>query len=359
MTDGMRINLKGYVPESGRRGQTRHRVRVEGNPGKRITIPCGPTDPSFMEHYLAARVGQTVEAEPEPTYHERSLDAAVQGYIAHLSKLVADGKWSPLTYKQRKSLLETAVEFQSPEGERMGDLDQDLPTEAFEHIRDQWGAVTAQADNCTKALIQVYKWLKAKPNPVSDVAYVHTAKGGAIPWSADDLRKFMKTHPKGSMAYVWLMLAMFTGARRDDLRKLGRGNEVTRHGITWLEFQPGKKGSAFVSIPMMPLLFESTRAPTVQGKTYLLHSYGKPFKSGDSLGNKVQKWTKQAGMTKRSSHGLRKALATLLAEMGCSSHQIMAVMAHTKASTSEIYTKSAERALMAKSAFEAIKHVKF
>lgn len=355
----MRINLQGYVPEPGRNGKTRYRVRVEGNPGKRITIPCGPNDPDFMEHYCAARAGQTIEPKPEPTYHKKSLDAAIQGYLAYLEEMLKAGRVSPLTLKQRRSLLETAVDFKSPEGVRMGDLDRDLPTEAFEHIRDQWGAVTSQADNCTKALIQVYKWLKIKPNPVSDVEYVHVSKGGAKPWSKEDLQSFIKTHPKGSMGHVWLMLALFSGARRDDLSKLGRGNEVQRHGMTWLEFQPGKKGSAFVSIPMMPLLFESTRAPKVQGQTYLINVYGKPFKSGNSLGTKVQKWTKEAGLKRRSSHGLRKALATLLAEMGCSTHQIMSVMAHTKASTSEIYTKSAERALMAKSAFEAIQHVKF
>ena len=36
-----------------------------------------------------------------------------------------------------------------------------------------------------------------------------------------------------------------------------------------------------------------------------------------------------------------------MAQNGCSQYQVMAVMAHTQAKTSEIYTKGAERQILA------------
>jgi integrase len=361
MTD-MRINLKGYVPEPGRGGQTRHRVRVHGNAKKRITIPYGPDNEEFMPFYLAARKGylleQTATPEPEPIGHIRSLDASIDGYLEYLQKRVDKGLASPGTRKQRKSLLKRAADFKCPKGDRMGELHYELSPDGVEYIRDQWEDVTAQADNCVKAMAAMFKWLKIRPNPASGIAKVHVNQGGATPWTSADLKKFMGNHPDGSNARIWLYLAMFSGARREDLATLGRSHEVERDGLVWMEWQPAKKGSAFVSIPMMPQLLEATRAMKVQGLAYLLSDHGRPFRNGNSLGTKVQKWTAEAGLTKRSSHGLRKALAALLAEMGCTTHQIMAVLAHNKASTSEVYTKSAARTQMAKAAFETIKHVR-
>ncbi|WP_442640506.1 tyrosine-type recombinase/integrase [Roseicyclus sp.] len=90
------------------------------------------------------------------------------------------------------------------------------------------------------------------------------------------------------------------------------------------------------------------------GPTYLLGIHGRPFKNGNVLGNKVQDWTREAGLENRSSHGLRKSLAELLAEQGATSHQIMSVLAHTQSKTTEIYTKGAERTRLARAAMNAI-----
>ncbi|MGP1357195.1 MAG: tyrosine-type recombinase/integrase [Roseicyclus sp.] len=92
----------------------------------------------------------------------------------------------------------------------------------------------------------------------------------------------------------------------------------------------------------------------VVGPTYLLGIHGRPFKNGNVLGNKVQDWTREAGLENRSSHGLRKSLAELLAEQGATSHQIMSVLAHTQSKTTEIYTKGAERTRLARAAMNAI-----
>lgn len=155
-------------------------------------------------------------------------------------------------------------------------------------------------------------------------------------------------------AYLWLTLQAFTACRIGDAIWLGRDQEVTHNGQSWLAWQPRKKGSAPVSIPMLPPRFKATRAAKIVGPTYILNENGKPFASTEALRVRVQRWCNSAGLSGCSSHGVRKAAAELMAESGCSQHQIMAVMAHTEARTSEIYTKGVQRRILAADGIQAL-----
>lgn len=359
MTD-VKVKFPGYVPETMRSGETRHRVRVEGQPKRRIRIPVGPEHPAFSEHYYAARAGHTVDTPPPPpAATPGSVDEIVRDYLIWVEAQVAAGDMSPLTLKQRRSLLKTVCDMPDPEGERMGDLHHELPREGIVHILDQWGGRTAQADNSRKALSAAYKWAKArgrvKTNPCEGIANVHKSRGGATPWRPEDVRKFLKHHGPGSTARRWLYLAMFTACRISDARILGRPHEVARDGVIFLDWQPGKKGSAFVSVPIFPQLLQELRAARVEGPCYILSQHGRPYRTTASLHERVRRWTRDAGLENRSQHGLRKAMGELLAEAGATQHQIMSVMAHTKPATSAIYTDRADRRRMAIAAMESIR----
>jgi integrase len=357
----VRIRFKGYAPERMKSGEIRHRVRVKGNAKKRMVIPVGPDDPTFTAHYHAAREGKKLEGAVSKKPMDGSLDELSSEYLAFLQAQVEADRASLLTLKQRRQLLTAACDVKAPEGDRMGSLDRDMPKAAILHILDSWGSKTGAADNCRKALSAMYRWAidrdRLTNNPVVGIGRLHKSRGGAVPWKAEDLRKFVDRHPPGTTAYVWLVLTMFTGARRGDLAILGRQHENRHNGMIWLEWQPGKKGSAPMAVPMAPQLREATRAMTVQGPTFLLSAYGKPYASPDALGRKVEEWTAQAGLERRSSHGIRKALGTLLGELGCSELQIMSILAHTNPTTSSIYTKGAERRRMAASAMEVLEGV--
>ena len=56
-----------------------------------------------------------------------------------------------------------------------------------------------------------------------------------------------------------------------------------------------------------------------------------------------KRWCIDAGLPKLSAHGVRKGLAELLAELGCSQYEIMAILGHSEAKTSEVYTRRVER----------------
>lgn len=359
MSDDMRKRVAGYVPET-RGGRTLHRVRVEGQKRKRVTIPVGPDHPDFWPHYYAARAGRELPA-PAKTGKPpgKTLRKMVDGYLDWLKRQAEAGNMSLMTWRQRRSLLLRVCDMPDDGGARtMGEYSPDMPPAAMLHIQDQWGAKTAQADASMKALRAAYRWGIprgwAPADPASAVVNVHSEKGGAVPWTSEDMAQFLARHPEGTMPRLWLLLAAFTGARLEDLSRLGRRHEVQRAGMTWLEWHPAKKGSAPVSLPMAPQLFEATRAMPVVGQAYLLLPSGRPWAGAPSLGNYVRRWTTAAGLERRSSHGLRKALGGLLATAGASEHQIMAVLAHTSPKTAAKYTRSANRAGMAAAAMAAI-----
>jgi integrase len=359
MTD-MRVDLPGLVVEAHRNGAPRIRVRVKGDKARRITIPVGQDHPDFLQHYHAARDGR--EWVPgRRRVVERSLDWLCGLYLDYLKKMVEAGQASDATLKQRRSVLTRFCDHLDDDGDRYGGADMDMPPFAIVAIRDAWAATPGAADNLIKTIRAVYRFAKARDmvasNPAAGIEAINITKGGAKPWTLADLKQFRDRHAKGSTARLWLTLTAFTACRIGDARILGRGHEVQRGGITHLEWQPGKKGSAPVSIPMLPALHEATRAVTVIGPAYLLNERGRPFASTEALRVRVQRWIAEAGLTGLSSHGVRKAVGDFLAENGATQHQIMAVMAHTQAKTSEIYTRGVDRRNLASSAMQAMKHL--
>ncbi|MDO6799401.1 site-specific integrase [Shimia thalassica] len=358
----MKLKFPGYVPEKMKSGETRHRVRVEGNPKKRIRIPVGPSDPSFTEHYYAARAGYTVETKPVAPAARDSLDELARDYLDWFDAQVQAGNFDHKTLKQRKSLMTNACDFLDPEGERLGSLHHQMPPEGIVYMMDQWGDRTSQADNSKKAFSAMYRWAiprgRATSNPCTGIRNTHKSKGGATPWSSDDVKQFLKFHGPGTSARRWLYLALFTTCRISDAVVLGRSNEVIREGVTFLEWQPKKKGSAFVAVPIMPQLLDELRAAKVEGKTYILNAYGRPFRTTAALHERIRRWVKEAELQNRSQHGLRKAMAELMAEQGATQHQIMSVMAHTKPTTSAVYTDKADRRRLAVAAIESVKSIK-
>lgn len=354
----VRVNFPGLLIEAHRNGAPRYRVRVEGNKARRIHIPVGPDDPDFAHHYYAARAGE-VWHPSTPRIAEQSLDWLVARYLEFLGKMVEAGQMSAATLKQRRSVLTRLCDYVGTDGDRYGDCDMDAPAAAFVEIRDSWADHPGAADNLIKSVRSIYAWAiergMMKHNPAAGISAINrNPKGGAVAWTAADLKQFREHHPAGTTAHLWLTLQAFTACRIGDALWLGRDQEVTINGQLWLKWQPRKKGSAPVIIPMLPPLHRATRAAVVVGPTYLLSETGKPFTSVEALRVRVQRWCTAAGLPGKSSHGVRKAVAEMMAESGCTQHQIMAVMAHTQAKTSEVYTKGAARQILAADGIKAL-----
>lgn len=345
----MRVDFPGLLIESHRNGSPRYRVRVEGRKHVRIHLPVGPEDKDFANYYHAARAGERwLPSEPKTV--KGSIDWLCAEYLSFVARMVEAEQMSPATLKQRRSVLRRLCDYSGEGSVRYGDFDMDAPAAAFIEIRDAWATHPGAADNLIKTVRAVYTWAQEREyirhNPAAAIKAINVnPAGGAVPWSVAELKKFREHHPKGTAAHLWLTLHAFTACRIGDAIWLGRAQEVTRDGQLWLSWQPRKRGSAFVSIPMMPPLIAATRSS--DGPAYLLNDKGKPFASVEALRVRVQRWCSAAGIPDRSSHGIRKAVGEMMAQNGCSQYQVMAVMAHTQAKTSEIYTKGAERQILA------------
>lgn len=75
----------------------------------------------------------------------------------------------------------------------------------------------------------------------------------------------------------------------------------------------------------------------------------------ESFGNLMAEAIRGAGLPKGCKlHGLRKSAGVRLAEVGCSTREIMAVLGHNSLSQAEHYTKQAGQALLARAAMDRL-----
>lgn len=357
----MKIDKPGLIYEELPSGQPRWRVRPEGNRQKRIRIHCGPNDPDFERQYRIARAGQTPDPLKLASDYSKigSIAWLVHKYFEYLEACVKAGTRSHKTLKKKRNLL--ARLLNTPNKEMF------IPQEKLLEKQDEMVATPAQADAFIEAVAIMYDWaIKRKymsaPNPARGIDSVYEKGDGATPWNAANVRAFFAKHAPGTKPHVAMSVLLWTGCRIEDLTILGRGHECIiveeidgkRFEFEAIRWQPLKKGSSEVSMPMLPPLKEATRAPKVQGATYVLGRGGKPYASGDSMSAMFIRWCKDAGLQDRSAHGVRKGLAELLAELGCSQYDIMAILGHSEAKTSEVYTRRVERWRLANKAIKRV-----
>lgn len=353
-TRGILKDYAGLIHETLKSGNDKWRVRVEGDKNRRITLHARPEDPHFDEYYYAARAG--IQLPPKKgMVKSRALTGSIgwliDQYLAALTKRVQAGNASALTLRDQRSSLKFLRS-------RYADFTMDMPKASVVALRDEKQATPASADNLVNDIKAMYAWAIENEicdmNPAVGVGKLYRGGQGAIPWTPADLQTYRKHHAPGTQAHLCLTLFMFTACRISDAVLLGRGNEFERNGVRGLGWQPKKKGSAYVEIPMLEPLFQATRAAERQGDTYLLTTHGQPFKSPEGLRNRFKKWCETAGLKNRSSHGIRKGAGHLLAQHGCSQYEIMAIHGHTQAQTSEVYTKGVERWSMASKAMKKL-----
>ena len=167
--------------------------------------------------------------------------------------------------------------------------------------------------------------------------------------------RFEATHPIGTKARLAFALLLYTGQRRSDIVKIGlrhiQPDPQWEYGVLVLDQLKTEGGDeAHVEIPVHPKLREIIEAtPTVGVKTFLITHFGKPY-TAPGFGNWFRELCDAAGCPDVSAHGLRKATARRLAEIGCSTPQIAAILGHASLSEVERYTKAADRKRMAREA---------
>lgn len=372
----MRLNFPGLLKEPLPSGAVRYRVRVKGHKARRIRLHVDPDHPKFREHYEAARQGIEMEPEapPDESHIRGSVGWLVAKHIEDMERQVAAGITSWRTLKKRRGLLSQVSASvatdetlkrrgKSPMVEDWSAYSIKVPPGRILALRDRLSDTPALADSTIEALRVMFRWAMDRgytsSNPALGIPKIDRGKGGARPWTTGDLRKFRERHHPGTTPYLGLTLLMFTACRIGDARLLGRDNEFTRNGVRGLGWQPEKRGSAYVEIPIVEPLARALRDAPVGAATYLVGKLGKPFSSGDTMSQTFKRWCHEADVPHLSAHGVRKATGDLLAHAGCSQYQIMAIHGHTQAKTSEIYTKGVQRWRLASDAVAAMRGIEW
>jgi len=150
------------------------------------------------------------------------------------------------------------------------------------------------------------------------------------------------------IARLALALLLYTAQRRSDVVLFGR-QHVRNGKLQFTQQKNRRKSPVTLSIPVLPALQEIIDASPCGDLTFLVTEFGKGF-TANGFGNRMRKWCDEAGLPLCSAHGLRKAAAARLAELGCTEEEIKAVTGHRTSKEVSRYTRGARQSVLAERA---------
>ena len=341
----MKIKLKYVVEDVDRHGNVRLYYRHHG---RKIRLPGPVGSPEFLAAYKAAAAGQVkTEAVPKAGH---VVPGSIRALCVQYYKSAMFGELDPRTQKVRRGILERFCQHKNG-GDKPFAL---LQPKNVRARRDEMMDRPEAANSMVKALRQLYKFAIRYDlhdrNPAAEVEFLKSGSDGFHSWTLGEIEQFEETHPVGTMARLALALALYTGQRRSDIVQFGRPH--VRDG--WLVFTQHKnrnKNPVRLEIPIVPELQRIIDASPTGELTFLTTAFNRPFTS-NGFGNKFRKWCNQAGLQHCSVHGLRKAAAARLAELGCSEFEIMAITGHRTSKEVTRYTRAANQKTRAEAALK-------
>jgi integrase len=335
----------------------KRRVRFRKN-GFSTYLTGTPWSEEFMRQHAAALDGVKVQASNVGA--GRTVAGSVNALVA---AYLDPGGTSPFktlapeTRRTRRNILEN---FREAYGklpvygtDNKGKRFMLLTREHVQRIVNEKSGTPFAQRNFLNTLRAVFQWALAEgrvpDDPTLGVKRVKASTAGYKTWSEQQIERFEAKYPIGTRERLAFGMLLYTGVRRSDAVKLGPGN--LHNGILTIhQCKTEGQDEAHLELPLHPTLAEIIAAtPMVGVKTYLVTSFGKPY-SAAGFGNWFREVCDAAGCPDVSAHGLRKATARRLAEIGCSASQIASVTGHASLAEVQRYTKAADRKRMAREA---------
>jgi integrase len=233
-----------------------------------------------------------------------------------------------------------------------------MTVEAVEVLRDRKIYTPESANARLKAMRQVFKWgVKRKLAPINatrDVEYFKSGSIGFHTWTPEEVQQFEARHPIGSKARLALALLLFTGQRRSDNIRFGK--QHARGGkLTFTQHKGRNRKPKRLILPILPALQRVIDGTVGGDLTFLVNDWGRPFTDA-GFGNKFRDWCNQADLQHCSAHGLRKSGATIAANNGATSRQLMAIFGWDTLKEAERYTRNADQQRLAESAMHLLEN---
>ncbi len=124
---------------------------------------------------------------------------------------------------------------------------------------------------------------------------------------------------------------------------------VHKGALRFTQKKNEKRKPVSLDIPIVAELQRVIDASPCGKSTFLTTELGRPFTAA-GFGNAFRRWCDDAGLKECSAHGLRKAAAAQLAELGATEHEIMAITGHRTSKEVVRYTQAARQKILAERA---------
>lgn len=328
MTEDMPRKLPLHVT----REKTRHKKWVfyfRVGKGERIRLPEYGT-PEFDPAYKAALAGTPLP--PRKTASEtKSLRWLVERYME-------SAKWagfSVATRKQQGLFFEDTIAKSENADYRA------ITRRDMQNAVDDRKATPFLANNFLKAMRGLFSWAAKNDHIAVDITVgvegVRAKSDGFPAWTIEDVAKFCGKYAIGTRPRLAFELLLQTGLRRSDICVAGRqhlnGNVLTIRT---------KKTSTVVTAELPDELLRIIGQTKTGDMAFIIGDHGRPY-TKESFGNWFGDCCREAGVNK-SAHGIRKLSATLAANGGSTTHELMAQFGWATTQQAEVYTKGADRA---------------
>ena len=337
--------VQGFVD---RHGKPRFYFRRPGF--KNVPLPGLPWSPEFMAAYEAAVAGQPMQiggARVKPG----SFRALAVSYFNTVAFRTLKGS----TQSLYRNAIERLCDQADREGRKYGD--KSAATMQREHVVKLMAA-KAEKPESANLLRKVLRGMMTHAvdiglradDPTRDVKAIRVKNDGFHSWTDAEIAQFEKHHAIGSRPRLALALLLYTGQRRSDVIRMGR-QHIDQNGAIHVRQM---KTGAELTIPVHDTLAAIIAEMPSDHLTFLTTAFGKPFTAA-GFGNWFREQCNAAGLPHCSAHGLRKAAARLLAEAGCTEHEIASITGHASLREIVRYTKAADQVRLAVAAMDKVR----
>lgn len=330
MTLDMPRKLPLYVVrDRSRHGKVRFYFRK--GKGKRTRLPDNYPSPAFDAAYRALLAGGDAPKVVRSTSPSDRLQWLVDRYRE-------SAKWAGFSLATRKQRgLIYAEVIKRGGNPRFGEIKR-------AHIQrgmDDRASTPAQANNFLKALRGLFDWAivagYVTANPCIGVERIAYKSIGYPAWTLEDARRFCERWPVGTKPRLAFELILNSGLRRGDVHMAGR-----QHLRSDIFTMKTAKTGAEITVRFPQSLLATIAATPTGDLHFIVKDNGEPFASKESFGNWFSARCRDAGL-KKSAHGIRKLAATVAADNGATTHELMAHFGWAKVEQAEVYTKGADR----------------
>lgn len=328
-----------------RHGKVRWRLRLK-KPRIDTYISGEYGSVEFRKAYEAALNGETAMAKPSRFEHG-TFDWLIEQYF----RSPAWQKLASITQKNRRGEIEI---FRRSYGSfRVATL---RPAHV-EKIIAKKAATPSAANKRLKLLRLLCRFAIKKKgiiriDPTIGVERYAENADGYHTWTEDEIAQFEAHHGIDSKAALALHLILCTGAARQDAAAMGWQN--VRAGRIF--YRRGKTGGE-VDLPILDEL-DAVLSMLPRDRLIFVAKIGGQAYTPESFGNWFRDQCVAAGLPHCSSHGLRKAGATRLADAGANELEIMAFLGHRTPNEARTYIKKANRRRLADRGMERLRQAK-